>query len=87
MKKIFTFLFVILVLFVKNEAASQGFFTISGQVSDSLTNEPLSGANVNLNYGDNNAITDKKGNFSLVATKKKMLLLLSLLVINHGELP
>jgi hypothetical protein len=71
MKKIFTLLFVFALIFAANETAAQGFFTVSGQVLDSLTNEPLVGANVNLNYGDNNAITDKNGKFSLVATKKE----------------
>ena len=71
MKKIFTLLFVFALIFAAKETAAQGFFTVSGQVLDSLTNEPLAGANVNLNYGDNNAITDKNGKFSLVATKKE----------------
>ena len=57
-------LLLILLLLAKNLSA-QKFIVISGQVSDSLSNEPLAGANVNLNYGEQNAITDKAGKFTV----------------------
>ena len=49
----------------------QKFGTVTGQILDSLTREPLSGANINLNYGENNAIADKQGKFSLLVTKNE----------------
>jgi hypothetical protein len=71
MKKIVISIILLLLLTIDKEAVSQGFYTISGLVTDSLTKEPLVGANVNLNFGDNNVVTDKKGKFSLIATKKE----------------
>lgn len=71
MKKISTFIFTFLIYLVTIEADGQAFFTITGQITDSLTNEVLAGANINLNYGEKNVITDKQGKFSLVATKRE----------------
>jgi hypothetical protein len=86
MKKIFTLLFVFTVIFAKKDATAQGFFTVSGQVMDSLTNEPLVGANVNLNFGENNAVADKKGKFSLVATKKENVIIVKFVGYKTGRI-
>ncbi|HLO43809.1 MAG TPA: TonB-dependent receptor [Leadbetterella sp.] len=71
MKNINALVLSLFIISVAKLANGQGFYTITGQVTDSLTSEPLIGANVNLNFGDNNVVTDKKGKFSLVATKKE----------------
>lgn len=57
------FLFLVLVLLNYSKSIAQYSYIISGQVVDSLSNEPLSGANINVNYGDLNVVSDKNGKF------------------------
>jgi hypothetical protein len=54
------FLFTILGLKLSNAQ-----YHIIGEVRDSLSKEPLVGATVNLNYGQNIQITDKQGKFKM----------------------
>lgn len=57
-------------------ASSIGFcqFQIKGIISDSLTKEPLVGANINVNYGQLNAISDKNGIFNLKTSKSEIVI-------------
>ncbi len=68
MNKIVCFL-----LLLANVSFGQVNFTISGQVIDSLSREPLAGASINLNYGEQNLVSDKKGNFVINTFKNEVI--------------
>jgi hypothetical protein len=57
MKKYILGIFIII---LTTNAFAQNIVTISGQVLDSLTAEPLIGASINVNYGQMNLTTDNK---------------------------
>jgi hypothetical protein len=60
-------LFLFLVLLIHSVGLAQG--TITGQVTDAETNEPLTGASVFAQNTTKGTITDKDGNFSLYLNK------------------
>jgi hypothetical protein len=74
MKNMKNILLSLLLSFFALKVHAQKFIIISGQVADSLSNEPLFGANVNLNFGEQNAITDKSGKFNITALMKENIL-------------
>jgi hypothetical protein len=66
------YLLGIFIIILTTNSFAQNIVTISGQVLDSLTAEPLIGASINVNYGQMNLTTDNKGKFAFSFPKKEM---------------
>jgi len=84
MKKHFLF-FSLLILSIPFNAAGQASYAVSGIVRDSITSEPLAGANVLvLNNSEGNS-SDKEGRFELFFSSDKATAILHVKFIGYKE--
>lgn len=61
-------------LFIQNNLVSQEFFTINGTITDTITGDPLPGANIFVEPSKKGAISDKNGYYSLVLNSDNYLI-------------
>ncbi|MBL0304034.1 MAG: TonB-dependent receptor plug domain-containing protein [Cytophagaceae bacterium] len=71
MKKIIQILFL---LSIVNLAIAQKSIKVSGIIRDSISLEPLPGATINVNYGEQNIVADNSGRFSFYSGKSDIIM-------------